>query len=811
MQQNRPEAPDWDTFRNACKNVHPSLLKLYVDGFIEKMSASTSGLEEQKARILQLDALVKDCERQVRKKTADSFQKLISPECALHRDLPNAAEAIVSRDFSSLLPQESILSEELLLQVSSILTAFYEKQISDIASLYTIAKARNEKIQEADFFQKEFLGLIAPIKLFKDLSVSDAHFNELLQPLVIAKQNIQKAHPEDIQKLLDERYSLYKSIFDQVGEISKTLRSQYVGLELGCLDAKRTIRRRLFEVFTGISPYKDLVPIFSELRRALNEKLQKLVYSFYHGQASVDECSSSCQDMAYEHDVVMVRNEISHRSSRLKDLRDESYRLLKELQYTRRLLELDASVIQEKLYRDLLQLMRLLQTLIADIENPFSAFKGASNKDEVNYVFRNFWMKIEELQPKIQALIEQARTRIQGKIHLVKEAFFKAADTVEDVMKGDDGVRPVIVAQLQKDIVALAPDALLQALEAEINKLEERYSSIQPFSFYMAISDSQLRKKLMVQAKELEERMQDLRTFAKAMQYMKTFEEERVDVILEAFERAYLIEEEQSSPAYQEIAFIHYHKRMMASFVLVLEEVLLDIGLLDLHALMDVDQERLKKIIRFAIAKARKLVNELTGQLQALEEADSHSELYKIGLQYLRDTLTRWSGKEISKEESVKTHLEHLRVFCHELFDVKVLLARAQKNRIASCLEMIFQLWMLSLRVERYIEQVRGKGSAWGTPWVRESHEIRYTIISFEPDMYTADEFRSLIAKVFQQIYKIQEINALKNKGEDPLSLGKIENELLAELSQLEAYAKNTQVEMPFFYLPGFLRFFVNE
>lgn len=59
-------------------------------------------------------------------------------------------------------------------------------------------------------------------------------------------------------------------------------------------------------------------------------------------------------------------------------------------------------------------------------------------------------MKIEELQPKIQQLIVDARAHTIHHIELVKKAFFKALDSLEGVVKATTQERPLLVVHLEE-------------------------------------------------------------------------------------------------------------------------------------------------------------------------------------------------------------------------------------------------------------------------------------------------------------------------------------------------------------------------
>lgn len=806
--------------RNFCadlKSIQPFLYKKYVDQFLAEFQGSEPQLLDQKKHLTALALQVTAGYQAFRKRMQGSLQKLFSQENIAYVDLSKQVESALNREFSHLLPEQTVLSPQDTEAVLVAMNTFFDGQAKEIEAVVEKTKQRNDVLREIDFFYKDFLKLLAPLAQFKDLRSLQQELIQQIEPVVLTRQMLIRVAPEDIEKKISDHKELMQAMFEKMGAITLDIKNRCFALERRCQDAKQTVKRRLFELFTTISPYQDLLPLFLEQREHLNKQLYVLVDQFYRGECLIDDFVVRCQDMAYEHDVMMIRNEIAHRSARLKDLRDTLYLLFRDLQSSRRGLELDATVISEKIYRDFVLLSRSLREVISQVEDPFKAFENATNKDEINHVFRQMWMKTEELQPKVKAQVDAVKKRLILKSQMLSEAFFKTADTLEDVIRELEGKRPIIVAQVQKDLATALKEVsgtngqerLYAFIEGQIQVLESKYSFIKPFSFFMSVKESKLRRKLLLLAKNSEAKMESIHTFAKAMQYMKTFEEERVDTILEAFERAYMIEEEQCSDKALEEAYSHYLQRIERAFSLVLEEVLLDIGLLDIHALMDVDTERLKKILRFAVTKATRYVSELDHMAEELKQRNSQTELFKKSLTYICEHLASWAQKELKKDETVDVILEHLRLFCHELIHMKLLRARQSENIVASFFSIILQLEMLAKVVEQWLEETRGaKSKKWGVPWIAECHEIRREIARFELEKFQSKELKPLIDKVFSQIEQIVEVRECLANKEDPLHLQIIKQELTGELTRLDQLHEHKAAQFPFFYLPGDQRFF---
>jgi len=826
-----------DSFCQKTKQIAPFLYKAYVEEFLSEIEHRilqsvdisqpekeiTEILKTQQEYLLTLHDKVQEGIKNTRTNLFSSIQKRMSQVRGLYKDIRKRAEAIFGSDFYDALPKQRIITQEVFDAVCHEMKRFFADQEKLFTDLEEVVKKRYDQVYELEFFKKDYLNLMAPQKLFKDLEEAKDAFTEQVKVLPLTKQDIELAAPDEIQKLIDDRFIQKESMKNQVHMRSEELRNKLQNLEMRLQDAKQTIRRRLFEVFTGISAYRDLAETYELLRQDLHLVLVQAVDDFYSGKKSIFEVISTCEDLAYMHDVVKLRNEISHRSRRLKDLRDEAYKLFQSFQHYRRLIECNPIISRETLYRDFLFVLRALKEVISQIENPFEAFSDATNKDEINFVFRSMWMKIEELQPKIEMLQEEAKKRLKLKPEYVQKAFLKTVDTLEEVVKGYEGSRPNLVTRLENELRAVSNNGALPLLEEKISELERLYPFIKPFSFYMQIQDFRLCQEHLLRAKELYDLMQETISFAKSMQYIKTFEEERVDVILEGFERAFLFQDEQSVDQSCKEHFDAHKKLMQRTAYLIVEEVLLDIGLLDMHALMDVDQARLRKILGFANQKAAHYVASQEFGLEAkctyLQTLDaspyntsSKYVLCQKSYEHLVRRLAAWKKMQIDENTAPDALLEHLRMLCHDLFDVKVMKAVCEKNRIAKSLAIVSDLRTLSLEIQLWLESERGKKSGfWGTPWIGECLAIRLEIQRFEPNFFTASEFRPLIAQVFEKVYQIPEIAARKAKGEDPLLLETFAKECDLHLVELENLTNEAKKEFPFFYLPGYLRFFSHE
>lgn len=800
-------------FVDGLHDVTPYLIQKHVQGYLEVVEEELlqgetleqirQKMKEQTAHVLHLNRLIKENFDKLKTNATPFFQKLFVAEFIPYRDLPKEADRILTEPFQSSAVHSQALSPEEYAKYEAEITEHAKEQLKKIEHLLEVAKTRTKKLHEMEEFQRAFLQIINQVRYYKDLHEDFVRYDEKAQKLSLSKQDLTKATFQEIEHLVQERIKHYEEFRAQTPSIMRALATASQRSERRSLDDKLAIKRRLFEIFWNISPYLDLAENVAALRETLTRELKESIVKFYQGELTSSEFLFACQEMPYEHDVVKLRNEITHRASRLKDLRDEAIRIAREVSNFRRLLEI-AGLQHERAYRDFVSHKAEIFQILQDIENPFIAFSKATTKDEINYVFRNLWIRIEELQAFVEKSKEEAVGFLKKSAVALKGSFLRALVSLEELFQLKEATRLSLVSQSERELNLAPPNELFEAVLAQIHGIEKRFRFCQPFTFYMLIGDHQMRLKLFQEAYSLDEKLESVVSFAKSMQYVKTFEEERVDVILEAFERRYLLEDEKNDPATLDAAWKRYQKRMQRTLTLVLDEVFLDIGLLDRHGLMDVDQQTLNKTLIQAIERARQHVSQL---LLPLSES-SHLMCQKT-TNDLKKNLDEWVKIAIPESSDTDALLEHLRSFCHLLFDVKVLQAAFQGMLIPKCLKLMNDLRSLSRYLEEWLQEKRGERKAiWGIPWIPECYAIRSEIETFEPTEESANAFRPVVKKVLEIIQQIPEVSYLKATDGDPLQLATINNELSAHLEEIDLLAQDTKREHPFIYIPGYLAFF---
>lgn len=759
----------------------------------------------QKERITEVELVQKQEAENVKVQSSPYLQKLFSGDLLGFTDLPGEVSRILSQSFMPTAIDVPELTEAVVAQYKDEAKTFYAGLLSQMAALVEVATARVQKLDEMSKYARIFFTLTAPAKHFKDLETDYQLLEKNLQSLAIPKQEFVKDAFELNEKNLQEHYNRYLELKANMPKVIDGLLHAAEESEQRSEDDKSAIKRRLFEIFWNISPYLDLMENFQDMRKQLTDQLQDSLRKFYSGELSSKELLSICQEMPYEHDVVKLRNEITHRSARLKDLRDEILRLLCEVQETRRYLEI-ASLTNIKIYQEIQGCQAAILTLLADVENPFSAFAKAQTKDDINYVFRKFWMRIEEVQPQVERLLLDATGYLEKAAGSLKVAFIRAVDTLEEAVSLQAGSRPQLVTKVEQELQHAAQNELYNLLVSQIHAVEKKYGFSKAFSFFMAVADHKTRLSMLQEASVLDVRIQETIDFAKAMQYVKTFEEERVDIILEAFERQHIVVDASNTQTDFQGALRRswdlYRERMHRASRLVEDEIFLDIGLLDRHALMDVDQNELAKTLVLAIQRANKHIFEPKyGLLANLQTIVANEPLCQKTLNRCKKGLEDWAKVQVDQAKGIDWLLEHLRNYCHCLFDAKILLGSHAKMLLPKCLEFINELRAFISTLESSLQEIRSEHRAqWGHQWIVECHAMRCELECFEPKEETKQAFEPLTKKIQALIDQIPEHSKLQ--------LADCQKELDQHLDEIELLAKDPKKEHPFIYIPGYLAFF---
>ena len=807
------------------EEVSPFLKELYVAPYIDSVEARLGGplreeilkeITQQKEHLFLLQKTMHDTFQMLKKRAVGTVEQLMLTEINVYKDLPKKHEALLKPEQTLVLPHEPILTQENYQQIVQKIQEQQEKSYQESQSLVSVGRKRNQQLLEIADFQKMVLNSLEKYKRCRDFQDEVKSISEQISHLHLSKNDLLSLDAAHIENAFNDRYSAYL-------EMKKGMSAQYAQLDLEYKKAqdrisgsKLRLKRRLCEIFSFIFPYPDLFESLKACRHLLNRKLEVLDEQFFHGTISSLEYENLCNDLAYEHDIVLLRNELSFRATRLKELREEVFRLYREMQAHKRYVQIATMASSDAIYKEGAHILAQLKELIKALDDPFRAFAHCLENEQINQTFRSFWLKVEDLQPKVQEWKIFAQNRIAENLQTVKKAISKALDDLEEVIKQEEGARPALVNTFD-DVSreSLNDDAI--RVFTKIGNLERKYPYIQPFSFFIQVDDFRVRQKMLREAKKLTDRLYASRKFAKTLQQYKTFEEERIDDILEAYEKSFLVEEKGFDESDLLLAWEEYTSHTWRSISLVEEEVLFDIGLLDRKALMDVDPRALEKILHYATLEAyKKTVHPQNGYLHQLEAI----ELDKIPFSLLRDVYNAlvesfkdWARahpeKDSDDEKESFFWQERLNSFCQNLFRLKCFRAAIQNNINAKCFLLREQLQRAVTLLEHWLQRRRRtEGYNPNELWIPECFQLRYEIERFSTDEDSGSAFLPLIEKTFARIEKIPEVHYAKAEDKALFDHLLIKQELMTQIQEIDAIKNAKQAQEPFFYLPGYLKFF---
>lgn len=716
-----------------------------TDALFQELSSHTK-------QVIALEHEIQKRYKDLQRKAIPLYEDLYHPDLSLFEDLPKTLNVLLAVD-------PDTLPEKLGPEIPETLDRFFQQQYQKAEKIVQVGQERKKKLDEIVEFQKLYFNELQFCSLYADLQKRKEEIEKEIASLTLSKEIFQKQESSQIDSAIQKMYERYLNMKEKAKDVLLSLENEARNLEAAKILAVHTIKRRLFEIFTSITPYADLQTKIQKLRSVACKYMENLDDQFYSGKITISDYRQGCFELAYEHDIMQLRADLSFRATRLRELREESHRLLEKVQQDRRLLDLLSFSKDQDIYKELLLVQEELFRFLHFIENPFQIFSKSEEFESVNTIFRKLWIELESLQPKVQTVTSVIDLYLKESAPRIQREFVRFLDDVEEVLKVDNK-RPQLVHAFDVRMKERASDPW-RSLQEECVRVEKTYPFVQPFSFFISLPDRS-RRNLLAQSKKTYEDVQHALSFAKDLQYIKTFEEERVDDILEAFERVSFIEDTNQNELIS--AWNAYVQRMEKSCKLVEEEVLFDVGLLDMKALYDVEVRRLKKTLLLAIEKA--------------------------------DSFLHSNAVQTVEQESAQL-LQQLGSLCHLLFKQKI--GREKNNPIALKALFINGSRNLLLQGEEYIQQERKKTNKFlANPWIEEFHSLRKEAEKLE--LYD-DDLNGMLEIYTNICTQLDAIDELKRAS----FLDAHKKELLQLLDQIKTLPKE---QYPLFSIPGYLDYF---
>ena len=545
-----------------------------VDRFIEKSARAALYLPiEARKEVPKSERVLTEQERighTLGEKLAPLLGELLLSEFASYPDIRLAADGLLKAD---------ALSESEV-----------NRRVDFLRSLLQKGRDRNKKLEEMERFYKKLQAALKPLEGYRDLLPRMQEIQRQCNAFLLTKREFIALAMQEVDALFEARYGKMKALQQEEVALQASLERDIRNFKHNISFQLATVRRRLFEIFTAETPFIDLSNDLQQLQQILFSKIENLLEKLKNGQMGLQDFQVATHDLAYDHDVLQLRGECRFRATRLRELRVECHKIERPLSDAFRLLKI-AALERDPLAEEIAACTKRVSECIRKLENPYALFQEVKLQfEDVNRIIRTLWVELEAFQKEALDLLKRVDARLSKELVALDSALYSFLDDLEEVIKGVEGKRPDLLLPIKK---RRGDERSLNQFKSVLQELESRFPFVAPISFFMQPAPSNMRQKLILQARELHTKIEATVAFAKNLQYMKVFDEERVDVILEAFEHVGFLEEG--------ISFEEYKNRLLHAARLVEEEVLLDIGGLDMRALLDIDEMRLQNVLKRAV------------------------------------------------------------------------------------------------------------------------------------------------------------------------------------------------------------------
>lgn len=783
-----------DSFESKMRAVHSTLFQNFVSAFksetlaLVQKTLSNSELEErltlQEKNLLFLDGKIREAEKIYRKNASIFAQEFYTVGLGAFRDLAASFDTLWKGGFDSPLVASGLLDEKKKEEVLQAIQKGLSEKKEQLAFIIEVGKGRLTLLQEISIFDQKARQALQRLKYYKDGHQEFESISKQMAAFVVTKDSFFGMAQDKVEQKMKDVEQAFRSFEKEAPRLFANVMAHSLLFEQTFSDITRTLKRRLYEFFSCVTPFPDLTELLNSKREFIIAELQEAHGLFFSGSLSTQEYEERCFALTYEHDIKQLRYDLSFRATRLTETRKTLYDVLKETSKLYRY----SMIIQEAapFRQDLMALKEELEHYLAYIENPYIVFQSASSYvfESINEVFRKLWIELEGFQAKLILLQQKCLPVLKNNSEQLLRPFYRVVDTLESVLKTPDGKRPQILVPLQSDLEPLKGELLFQALDEKIKELQTRFPFLTPFAFFMKLTDQSFRFELLQKEKALYEHMEKVRLFAKNLQAFKMFEEGRVDEFLQLFERFGIIEEDGRQDL--DAALRHAERIENASFVVV-EEALLEMGFVDRKALRDIREKELQK-----------------GLFTAIEKAKHHAEeLIKKRLPdgALQKRLSSIAHKKVQEDASLDDLLTYLRQFCHFFFEVR--LARlTQKGNISAFAEhFISETRSFINDVESLLQKKVGLDPVFGPPIIDEVFEAKKIVEKLE----LAKEAKEAFEPILKDIFSVLSKPVSRLADQDKQLIEKRKQALVATLEKLSSLKKETAFEWPLYCTPGML------
>ncbi len=554
-----------------------SLLDASVQEKIERYLATSSlavdVVNAQRTHERQVIALLEQGVEKAERYRQHAIITLSSPQFLPFRDLLDTALAIPSLAIDDAFLVQCFQEQDLN-AVASLISARVAEYNDRFTPLITTADRRTKAIHALNKERERLRQLIEPFLQKKDLAAKAEVLLNQLSIIQIPETIVNESEAATIEKLIEKEQ-------ERLTTTSARIEEQFREFILQNRELSRTadfFTMMLFaarwEIVSATPPYPDLSDTITQVRKSMLEAVEADGRSLIIGKIGLSEFSESIVKAIYDVDIKVLRGELTARSLRMKDLRSAIISELSSMDRVFCLLSL-AGNTADKVLVDREWVSHLLYKLLA----PYELFKDTYDPESINILFRYWWLDFERFcRGKASRYYAFLHAIEEGATRLIRP-IGRALDCLEKVKGG----KRMTIYQEFIDATKNKRGAEAGAtIEGWLRQHERDLSGA--FLPQLALIPQVEQEPLIEHLLQIEERMREVTSFAKAIQAIKTFEPERLDSLLEVFSIFPFIET-FDQPAV--IRLRHQLDRMETTLYRVEEELIVELGLLDKKARME--------------------------------------------------------------------------------------------------------------------------------------------------------------------------------------------------------------------------------
>jgi hypothetical protein len=409
------------------------------------------------------------------------------------------------------------LEEDLLTAPASLEELFMILQSCNKTGRWTLQDARllyNEREALRSQIQAKidgYIKLTERFKQYKDLNATIKQFIARVEVQKISQQELLQVPQEQLKSFFLRKAHAIEEIEQESKKLFEKLDQERRSFESTLKETVVVLQGRLYEIFSGEVPYMDQKNALQEIQQYLQSRIERVSHDAISGNISLVEFQKEIEKLAYDHDVLLLREENAFRTKRLFDFRRAIWGAI----HASRIAEF---IGRPSFYPSFVDLMRR-------VCNPFEFFHGVIHREEFNARMRAGWIEFERLQEWSQRSLVSAT----DKMTITQE--------LQDLMQ--PCLQDIEALHLQHFHAHIEMPDINQksdSLHLYFESIESAFPWASPVSLLAKVPTSKERRDFLENAITQYKKRQELVVLGKSLQALRVHEIDRIDEIFQQFE-----------------------------------------------------------------------------------------------------------------------------------------------------------------------------------------------------------------------------------------------------------------------------------